>query len=663
MSNILAKLAVVIEGQTASFNKALAQSDNQLNKFANNAANIGKSLVAGFGLLEVSKGIIDVTGRFQRFEAVLSNTLGSDSEAQKALSEIQRFASQTPFAVDELTGAFVKLSNQGFTPTTTELRSLGDLASSTGKSFDQLAEAIIDAQTGEFERLKEFGIRAKKSGDQVTFTFKGIQTTVKNTSDSIRDYVLSLGEAEGVSGAMAKISETLEGKISNLGDAWDNLLLTIGQGNKGVLVGAVETLTTLVNRLAHVSEELELDKVTLGFKDFRDLSKETLDYIIDIAKTDTGKTVSSLLDPFKNQSNADFFKNLDGNRETFKKAFQAEGASVEEASTIWKRYIERRLEAAKADDASALKETTKAIFDAKTSAEAFLASLKDFPDTYKGIGGAIKAYKELLDNTTLSERKSVEYLKEKIHFLEDRLKPAVQDLMSTPLNLDIKFNLDSRNFLGIESTIEEHMKDVLDRIASNPAFDITLPAPEIPLDEFGNALVDMEKEVAEATDNMAKSFSKVKLEIGGLVSGAISSLAQSLGEAAVGTVDLGKALLQAIGKFAVQFGELLIASGVGTLALQSGNAYAMIAGGAVLVAAGAALSALSKQRQQIGAGSASGGAARSASSSSTSYSSSSGAQDINLTGTSVIKGSDLWIIWNNYNANNKFTKPAGPISG
>jgi hypothetical protein len=31
-----------------------------------------------------------------------------------------------------------------------QMRQMGDLASSVGKSFDQLTEAILDAQTGEF---------------------------------------------------------------------------------------------------------------------------------------------------------------------------------------------------------------------------------------------------------------------------------------------------------------------------------------------------------------------------------------------------------------------------------------------------------------------------------------------------------------------------------
>lgn len=103
-----------------------------------------------------------------------------------------------------LTGVFVKLANAGFRPTGQQMTKLGDLASSTGKQMDQLAEAIIDAQTGEFERLKEFGIRAKDAGDSVIFTYKGVQTTVEKTSGSIRDYIVSLGDAEGVSGSMAK---------------------------------------------------------------------------------------------------------------------------------------------------------------------------------------------------------------------------------------------------------------------------------------------------------------------------------------------------------------------------------------------------------------------------------------------------------------------------
>lgn len=91
-----------------------------------------------------------------------------------------------------MTESYIKLVNRGFKPTREEIISLGDLASSQGKQFDQLTEALLDAQTGEFERLKEFGVKAKVSGDQVAFTFKGVTTTVSKTDDAIRAYVLSL---------------------------------------------------------------------------------------------------------------------------------------------------------------------------------------------------------------------------------------------------------------------------------------------------------------------------------------------------------------------------------------------------------------------------------------------------------------------------------------
>jgi len=247
-----------VEGQLESTGKQF----NKLNEFAVGALQgIAAAFTVG-AVVNFGKAVLDTTAKFQKFEAVLSNTLGSNSAAQTALIQISEFASETPFAVDELTNAFVKLANQGFKPTTNELRSLGDLAASTGKSFDQLAEAILDAQVGEFERLKEFGIRAKKEGDNVIFTFKGVETQVKNSQEAIRGYILSLGDAEGVSGAMSKVSETLGGKISNLGDNIEQLKLAIGNKTSGVFAASLDWLNSFIAQ------------ATLAAKTTADLKKE-----------------------------------------------------------------------------------------------------------------------------------------------------------------------------------------------------------------------------------------------------------------------------------------------------------------------------------------------------------------------------------------------------
>lgn len=226
------------------------KSDKTKNKIEGLSGVVGnlRNILGGVSIAFLGREMIRNLAEFERFEAVLTNTLGSGSAAQEALSMIQDFASETPFAVDRLTGAYVKLANQGFVPTRDEMRKLGDLASSTGKDFDQLAEAVLDAQVGEFERLKEFGIRSKKEGDRVKFTFKGVTQEVAFTETAMRNYLLSLGDVTGVSGAMAAISETTGGQISNLGDKIIQLSINIGQKLKPVISGTIEVLSGLVDQ-------------------------------------------------------------------------------------------------------------------------------------------------------------------------------------------------------------------------------------------------------------------------------------------------------------------------------------------------------------------------------------------------------------------------------
>tara|TARA_A100000171_G_C2135603_1_gene149938 strand:+ start:841 stop:1923 length:1083 start_codon:yes stop_codon:yes gene_type:complete len=251
------RLKFEFDGDASKFNQAIKKSEKSVNGFSSNLAKVGGVIAGAFAvdkIMEFGGAIIETTSTFQRFESVLTNTLGSTSEAQKALDRITEFASQTPFSVSELTDSFVRLANQGFKPTSEEMRKLGDLASSTGKEFVMLAEAIIDAQVGEFERLKEFGIRAEKQGDQVTFTFKNVKTQVDFTSDAIQNYILSLGDLEGVTGAMVGISRTLGGQISNLGDSFDTLKNEIGEALMPILTsvinkfkGLFENITRLLN--------------------------------------------------------------------------------------------------------------------------------------------------------------------------------------------------------------------------------------------------------------------------------------------------------------------------------------------------------------------------------------------------------------------------------
>jgi len=247
---------------------------SNIKKTTSSVKGLGVAFFTVFSIAAVTrltKSIITVRKEFAKYEAVLTNTLGSTAAANREFAKIQKFAAETPFSVQGLTDSFVRLVNQGFKPTMAQMRQLGDLAASTGKGFLQLTEAILDAQTGEFERLKEFGIKAKSEGDKVTFIFKEQATTVDKTSKAIQEYILSLGDMEGVSGAMAAIAETLGGKISNLNDAWDVLLNTLGERTEGIFGRVIKVINKMLVSASELFAEFDPKKgAAIAMLDFRD---------------------------------------------------------------------------------------------------------------------------------------------------------------------------------------------------------------------------------------------------------------------------------------------------------------------------------------------------------------------------------------------------------
>lgn len=180
-------------------------------------------------LKSIATKAFEVRAEFAKYEAVLRNTLGTQKAAAVAMKMIKDVAAASPGSVKEWTDSYVKLVNRGLNPTKRELVAIGDIASSQGKDVDMFVEAVLDAMTGENERLKEFGIKASKNGDVVRYTFKGITTEVANNEQAIKNYLVTLGDLEGVQGSMAVQMNELGGFASNFKDRMDGLYNTIGK--------------------------------------------------------------------------------------------------------------------------------------------------------------------------------------------------------------------------------------------------------------------------------------------------------------------------------------------------------------------------------------------------------------------------------------------------
>ncbi len=259
VSGTLAKVSGAADHVAKKFTGLQDKMRTFENSAKSSASKIGGWLVAAGligGIGTVTSKIFELTASHQKYQAVLTNSLGSQRASNEAMKMLQDFSKQTPFQMNEITESYTKMVNRGMIPTKKELTSMGDLAASSGKSIDQLTEAVLDAQTGEFERLKEFGVKASVNGDKVTFMFKNQATTVANNADAINKYVMGLGNVAGVQGSMASQMNTLGGKVSNLQDSFATLLLSLGEKLLPLFDWAIGLLGTLIDNAPLVTDAL-----------------------------------------------------------------------------------------------------------------------------------------------------------------------------------------------------------------------------------------------------------------------------------------------------------------------------------------------------------------------------------------------------------------------
>jgi hypothetical protein len=229
----------------------------------------GAKLMAGFfavdKVIQFGKEVFNAAAKYQKYFTMLKVSLGSQREAAEAMGMLKDFAKSTPFELNELTESYIKFVNRGIRLTKQELTQLGDLAASQGKSFDQLTEAILDAGTGEFERLKEFGIKASQQGDKVTLMFKGQTVEVQKSESAIQQAIISMGAYNGIAGGMAEQSKNLGGSFSNLADSVGQFAASLGQKFAGAFSGGIGFLTDLFNGLNNLVKSDTLDDLRADF--------------------------------------------------------------------------------------------------------------------------------------------------------------------------------------------------------------------------------------------------------------------------------------------------------------------------------------------------------------------------------------------------------------
>lgn len=315
----VASLAIKVESQQVS------EADRRLKGMASSGGGAERAtagltgaftkligpLTAAVSVMGTLSKLVDVQRQFDVLNAGLITATGSSENAAEAFDAIREFAQKTPYDLNQAVEGFTKLVNLGLDPSERALTSYGNTASAMGKDLNQMIEAVADAATGEFERLKEFGIKAKQNGDQVSLTFRGVTTTIANNAASIEEYLTKIGENE-FAGAMDRRMDSLDGALSNLGDTWDQLFLTITQSGIGDAIEsavrvATDALQELTDMVASGQMGALLESQTVQWQAYGDDIKESMDIVSAFLKDtfgewgDEGKgVVDFLIDAFKN---------------------------------------------------------------------------------------------------------------------------------------------------------------------------------------------------------------------------------------------------------------------------------------------------------------------------------------------------------------------------
>jgi len=268
---------VVVDKTGAALGKAKGHIEG-LNKSLGNTRKLAKAAagaLVAIGTAAVVRGLINTIRQFEDLRATLVTVEGSTEAAARSFRLIKDFTQTTPFQLQDVTSAFITFRNAGLDPTIDFMTSVGNIAAGMGRRIDDVARAVFNATTGEFEMLKQLGIKVKTEGDKLQVIFKGTTTTIRNNGLDIIDVIERIGKTD-FAGGIERQSQTLTGAFSNL---QDEIAIFADEVGEGGLTAALTEVTRAIIDASEGSENLanqigeSLGNAILFAKDNVDLLK------------------------------------------------------------------------------------------------------------------------------------------------------------------------------------------------------------------------------------------------------------------------------------------------------------------------------------------------------------------------------------------------------
>lgn len=250
-----------IRAQKAQINaatKAINIYADKANTAFKRVTAVAAGVTAALGAAAIKTGFseaLDLEGYKMQLETATKDTQRAAELMQYAID----LANKTPFEGGQLVEAAAKFESMGMSAEKW-LTKAGDMAAATNKDYDQAVEALIDAQAGELERLKEFGITKAMILEKGEKMFAGVQIANNNgqivNQEKFNEAMLALME-DKFAGGMEKQATTIRGMWSTVTGVTKNALANIlGMQNDGT-VKAGSFLDLIRDKVGALSEKFQ----------------------------------------------------------------------------------------------------------------------------------------------------------------------------------------------------------------------------------------------------------------------------------------------------------------------------------------------------------------------------------------------------------------------
>lgn len=263
------------------------------------------------------------------------------------------------------------------------LADAGIKGSQAGTSLRRIFTLLTDLGQPLSKRLDELakkGITLAAANDEVGLYAQTALLVLTNQKRRVDELTEAFNKANGETERMANIiRDDLIGDFDRLKSATEGVTLATKGGLNPALREITQELTNIVNTFQLLPAFFEQFKIqstgrSFTFAGFEGLSDRSLDAILQYAETESGKLVTDVLKPITDQTNEQFFDNIKTNMRDFVTALTNEGESLDEVLVLWRRYVQVRLEAKKAEVSEAAGKRAEAVQRAQQEAVEAIAN-------------------------------------------------------------------------------------------------------------------------------------------------------------------------------------------------------------------------------------------------------------------------------------------------